>query len=169
MAITLHHEGPRNRLNTLLGGLTRLPRACQLPLFNFLFGRYSRFYRTAGIKAASIAPHHVTLTLADRGKLRNHVRGIHAVAVALPAEYAAGLVVAQHLPPHVVVVLRQFQMDLRKPVRGAVRATATLSAEQAQSLRHLGKGDIEVAVRIEDQSGQVPVTGSMRMAWLPRK
>lgn len=169
MTITLLENGPRNQINTVLGALRRAPRVLQLPLFNFFFGRFSRFYRTVGVKAQQISPYSVTLALANRGPVRNHIKGIHAVAVALPAEYAAGLVVAQHLPPNVLVVLKSLDLELHKAIRGAVRATATLSAEQGNSLREQRKGEIAVSVKIEDETNQVPASGCMRIAWIPRK
>ncbi|VWC73761.1 hypothetical protein BLA17378_03448 [Burkholderia aenigmatica] len=169
MAIVFLENGPPNRINSLLGSLKRLPYALQLPLFNFIFGRFSRFYRTVGVKAENLGPYRVTLALANHPRVRNHIRGIHAVAIALPAEYAAGLVVAQHLSATSVVVLKRLRLDLLRPVRGAVRATATLTFEQSRSLREQAKGEVEVFVRIEDETGAAPVSGSMLIAWIPRK
>ncbi|MEC5406478.1 DUF4442 domain-containing protein [Paraburkholderia sp. MPAMCS5] len=169
MAITLLENGPPNRINSLLARLSGLPRAFQLPLFNFVFGRFSRFYRTVGVKAVCISPYCVTLMLGNHAHVRNHIRGIHAVAMTLPAEYAAGIVVAQHLSSNAVVVLRRLQMDLHKPIRGVVRATATLSPEHGRFLREQAEGKIEVPVLIEDESGQTPVSGVMHMAWFARK
>jgi acyl-coenzyme A thioesterase PaaI-like protein len=169
MAITLLENAPRNQINSVLRRLVRLPQALRLPLFDFLFGRVTRFYRTAKVKAERIGPHRVTLRLANRSYLRNHVGGIHAVAMTLPAEYAAGIVLAQHLPPEAVVVLRRIHMDLHKPIRGAIRACATLSAEQSRSLGAVSRGEMDVPVQIEDETGQIPASGVMCMAWFPRK
>ncbi|RZF25418.1 DUF4442 domain-containing protein [Paraburkholderia sp. UYCP14C] len=169
MTITVLKNGPQNQINAVLATLSRLPRALQLPLFNFVFGRFSRFYRTVGVKAASIDPYSVTLTLANRARVRNHIRGIHAVAMTLPAEYAAGLVVAQHLPSNAVVLLRRLQMELHKPIRGSVRAIATLNPEHGETLRTEAEGKIEVLVQIEDETGQAPVSGVMQIAWISRK
>ena len=169
MSITLLPDAPPNRLNAALATLSRLPRSWRLPLFDFLFSRTSRFYRTVGVRADRIGPCSVTLTLADRRRVRNHVRSIHAVALTLPAEYAAGLLVAQHLPASAVVVLQSLHMDLRRPVRGAIRATASLNEAQGSALRDQPKGQLDVPVTIEDETGAWPVSGVMRMAWLPRK
>ncbi|MBN3789174.1 DUF4442 domain-containing protein [Burkholderia sp. Ac-20353] len=168
MAITLLENAPRNRINAVLAALNRMPRALRLPLFNFVFGRFSRFYRTVGVKAEKIGPYSVTLTLANRARVRNHIRGVHAVAMTLPAEYAAGLVVAQHLSTNAIVVLRRFEIDLHKPIRGAVSATALLTFEQGESLRGQTEGKIEVPVVIKDEAGQAPVSGIMCMAWISR-
>lgn len=169
MTIALSENAPPNQINSVLALLIRLPKVLRLPLFDFLFGRVTRFYRTAKVKAERIGPHCVVLRLANRLHLRNHVGGIHAVAMTLPAEYAAGLVLAQHLPAESVVVLRRFHMDVFKPIRGAVRAAATLSAEQANALRSAAKGEIDIQVQIEDETGRVPASGVMCMAWFPRK
>ncbi|MEX3985514.1 DUF4442 domain-containing protein [Paraburkholderia sp. EG287A] len=142
MAITPLENAPRNRINAVFAALNRMPRALQVLLFNFIFGRFSCFYRTIGVKAETIGPYSVTLTLANRPRVRNHILGVHAVAMTLPAEYAAGLVVAQHLSSNAIVVLRRLEMDLHKPIRGAVSATALLTLEQGESLREQTEGKI---------------------------
>lgn len=159
---------PQNQINRTLATLARFPRRLQLRLFDLVFGRVSSFYRHVGVRAVEIGPHRVTLALANRRRTRNHLRGIHAIAIALPAEYASGLVVAQHLSPDAVVVVKQIQFDLHKAVHGAIRATAVLSPRQGEALRERLKGEIGVSVQVVDESGQSPITGVMQMAWFPR-
>jgi hypothetical protein len=76
---------------------------------------------------------------------------------------------AQHLPVEAMVVLRRINMDLSKPIRGAIRASATLGPEQSHALHVQVKGEIDVPVQIEDETGHIPASGTMRMAWFPRK
>lgn len=168
MAITLLENAPRNRINSVLTALNRVPRVLRLPLFNFIFGRFSRFYRTVGVKAEKIGPYSVTLTLANHARVRNHIRGVHAIAMTLPAEYAAGLVVAQHLSSRAVVVLKRVEINLHKPIRGAVSATAMLTLEQGTSLREQAEGKIDIPVLIKDETGESPVSGTMCIAWISR-
>lgn len=157
-----------NELNRLLVRLEKLPGWLGIRLFDAIFGRFTPFYRTMRVRSVELMPGRVSLALRNRRRIRNHVRGIHAVAAMLPAEYAAGLVVGQAVPADAVVVVKGVHIDIRKPIRGAVKATAALSAEALNDLRFVPKGSIEVPVTVWDETGETPMTGVVNMAWFPK-
>lgn len=102
-------------------------------------------------------------------RVRNHVGGIHAVAATLAAEYASGLLVGQHVPDDAIVVVKTIHVELRKPNKGNIKATARLTPEEARAICTEPKGSLKVSVTIEDAQGQTPITGYMEMAWLPKR
>lgn len=162
-------EAPANPLNTMLRRLARLPAGLRPLAFNLLFGRFTPFYASLRLRVVDLAPDQVTLGLRNRRRSRNHLRGIHAVAALLPAEYAAGLVVGQAVPPEAVVVVRGLSCEIRKPIRGDITATARLSPDQRAALAEVPQGDLKLRFTITGSDGATPIEGVADMAWFPRK
>lgn len=162
-------EAPANQLNTVLRKLEKLPKGLRAPAFNLFFGRFSPFYAALRVRAVEITPERVTLALRNRRRTRNHLRGIHAVAALLPAEYAAGLVCGQTVPREAVVVVRGLSCEIRKPIKGDITATAWLTEAQRAALGHEPKGDMKLSFSISGADGETPIEGVADMAWFPRK
>ncbi len=164
----LPSHGP-NRFAQLLTRLQGWPDGWRRALVGFGFGLYSPYFRTNRCRITVLSPHRVSVAIVLRRRVRNHVGGVHAVAATLAAEYASGLLVGQHVPDSAIVVVKAIHIELRKPNRGSVCATATLTPEQARAIAHEPKGSLQVPVSIEDGQGQTPITGYMDMAWLPKQ
>ncbi|MBI3380649.1 MAG: DUF4442 domain-containing protein [Aquabacterium sp.] len=162
-------SAPPNRFARLLNRLQALPPAWRLRLVGFGFGLYTPYFRTNRCRILKLEPHRVTVGIKLARRVRNHVGGIHAVAATLAAEYASGLLVGQHVPDSAIVVVKTIHIELRKPNRGHVRATACLTPPETQLMGMEPKGSLTVPITIEDAQGQTPITGYMEMAWLPKK
>lgn len=160
---------PPNRFARLLSKLEALPPSWRLRLVGFGFGLYTPYFRTNRCRILKLEPHRVTVGIKLAKRVRNHVGGIHAVAATLAAEYASGLLVGQHVPDDAIVVVKTIHVELRKPNRGHVRATACLTPPETQLMGMEPKGSLTVPITIEDAKGQTPITGYMEMAWLPKK
>jgi acyl-coenzyme A thioesterase PaaI-like protein len=105
----------------------------------------------------------------NRPKVRNHIGGIHAAAMALLAETATGAVFGMNLPAGRLPLLKSMHIDYLKRAQGALRAEATLSEEQRQAMQTEDKGEAQVAVRVTDESGEAPIECRMVWAWVPKK
>ena len=160
---------PVNAFGRVLARLDRWPDDWRLRLVGLGFGLYTPYFRTNRCRVLAIEPLRVTVGIALRRRVRNHVGGVHAVAATLAGEYASGLLVGQHVPDQAIVVVKAIHVDLRKPYRGDVRATAVLTAEQARAIRDEPKGSLRVPVVVEDAQGLAPIDGYMEMAWFLRK
>jgi hypothetical protein len=77
----------------------------------------------------------------------------HAVAATLAAEYASGLLVGQHVPDSAIVVVKTIHVDLRKSNKGSIRATATITPDNARAIGLEPKGTLQVPITIEDEQG----------------
>lgn len=165
----LPSEPKPNRFARLLARLSGWPPALRHSLVGFGFGLYTPYFRTNHCHIVDLGPHKVAVAIALKRRVRNHVGGVHAVAATLAAEYASGLLVGQHVPDSAIVVVKTIHVELRKPNRGSVRATASLTPAEASAIQTEARGSLKVPISIADAQGQTPITGYMEMAWLPKR
>lgn len=158
-----------NFLTRILNRLAGWPASWRQRLVGLGFGLYSPYFHTNGCRIETLLPHQVSVSIKLRRRVRNHVGGVHAVAATLAAEYACGLLVGQHVPDTAIVVVKTIHVELRKPNKGSVRATATITADEARAIALEAKSSLKVPITIDDAQGQTPITGYMEMAWLPKK
>ncbi len=158
-----------NRLTRILDRLAFLPAAWRLRAFSFLFGRVVPLVGTAGVRIHEVSEERVVLTLKNRRKVRNHVGGVHAAAVALLAETASGLIVGRNLPDTALPLIKSMKLDFVKRNRGAFRAVATLTRADIERLRGEAKGDLLVPVTLTDAQQLESVRCEMLWAWVPAK
>ena len=59
-------------------------------------------------------------------------------------------------------------VDFKRPSKGAMTATATLTPEQQQLMQTTAKGETLVSVTVMDESGEAPVQCEMLWAWLDK-
>ena len=161
-------ERPHNHLNSVMGQLSRLPKAWRLRGFDIAFGTFTRAYRHLGIRTVVLTPTQVEMTLKNRRRLRNHLGGIHGVICQVPAEYAAGVLVGHWVPEGTVIVVRTITASLHKPIRGDIRARAILPESSLIPLMTQKKGELVIPVEIADETGGVPMTVQVTMAWFEK-
>lgn len=66
--------------------------------------------------------------------MQNHIKGVHAAAMALLAETATGFLTGLHIPDNRILLIKSLHVDYLKVVEGGLTATATLSTEQQNIL-----------------------------------
>ncbi|WP_299929175.1 DUF4442 domain-containing protein [uncultured Pelagimonas sp.] len=161
-------ELPKNQLNGVLARIAFLPEPLRLRAFDVIFGRLIRAFATVGIRTSVLDPTRVEMTLKNRRKFRNHVGGIHGVVCQMPGEFAAGILLAHWVPKGAVVVVRSMSAELHKPIRGDIRAVATLPEEQLRPAMEQEKGEVTVSIELTDSSGEHPIATDITMAWFPK-
>jgi uncharacterized protein (TIGR00369 family) len=144
-----------------LARIDRLPRTLQ----NLALGRAVPLIGTAGLVIEEFSATHAVVKLPNRRRVRNHLGGVHAAALALCAETATGLVLAINLPEGRVPLLLSMSIDYHRRIRGGVTAVATLDSAERDSLRIFAGGDLIVPVDVRDESGESPATCRFRWAW----
>jgi acyl-coenzyme A thioesterase PaaI-like protein len=127
------------------------------------------FVGTAGLGVEVLRPTRVVATLTPGRATQNHIGGTHAGAMALLAETATGLIVAQNVPEESVPVLRSLDVAFQRRAEGALRATARLSVVKVERIRARPIGKVEASVAVADASGEAPIEATLRWAWLPRR
>ncbi|WP_437900638.1 hotdog fold domain-containing protein [Sorangium sp. So ce124] len=151
-----------------LAPLQALPSFLRTRAQSVLFQRMVPFTGTAGVQFDEVSSDRVALRLANGGRVRNHIGGVHAAAAGLLAETATGFVVAVNLPEDKLPLLRSMKIDYTRRARGGLRAVATLTPEQRQSFLHQPKGDVTVAVTVTDESGASPMECEFVWAWVTK-
>jgi len=158
-----------NRMTQMVERLNRFSPALRYFLLSKSFGRVVPFFGTAGIRIEELSHSQVVMTLQNRRKVQNHIRTVHAAAMALLAESATGILMGMNVPDDKYMVIKSLHVDFQKKASGAMKAVATLTPEQVRSAQNDAEGEILVPVSVSDASGNEPVACQMLWAWKPKR
>lgn len=158
----------RNRLSKLVHSTARFPQGIRTALWSKGFGRIVPMVGTAKIRYLEVSASQVTVSLANHKAMQNHIGQLHACAMALLAETATGFVSAMNVPDSAIVLIKSMNADFKRPSKGAMTATATLSAEQQKLMQSTEKGETWVNVTLQDESGAAPIECQMLWAWVAK-
>jgi uncharacterized protein (TIGR00369 family) len=158
-----------NRLARVVAKLSALPGALRGPAITLAFGSQVRFVLTGGVRFESLEEGRAVLAIRNRRKVQNHIGGVHAAAMALLAETATGAVFGMTIPDTHVPLLKSMHINYVRRAKGALRAEATLNAEQRNHILNEEKGDLTVPVRVTDEAGEEPIQCQFVWAWVPKK
>jgi acyl-coenzyme A thioesterase PaaI-like protein len=157
-----------NQLARTVARFDRLPAALRPAALSLVLGRVVPFTGTARLRFELLRPEQVVVSIENRRRVRNHIGGLHAAAMALLAETATGFCVGLNVPDDKLPLIKSLQVEYLKRAQGDMRAVATLRPEQVEAIRTLEKGEVTVAVTITDASGAEPIRAEMVWAWVPR-
>jgi acyl-coenzyme A thioesterase PaaI-like protein len=136
-------------------------------LFSRLVGRMAPYTGTIKALVLELSPGRAVVVLRDRRAVRNHLRSIHAIALANLGELASGLAASSAMPPGVRGIPTAIAVDYLHKARGALTATgtATLPAVtepttvEVQADIRDAAGVTVAAVRVRWKLDRVPVAG----------
>ncbi len=158
-----------NTFSRFVNNIYKAPKFLQPLLLTLLFCTKVKYAKTTGIKIKKVSHQNVEITLANKKKVQNHIGGIHAVAAALLAESATGIVFGMNVPDACIPLLKSMTLRYQRRMQGALTAKASLSEEQITQITNTEKGDMLVRVLITDESGQSPIECEMEWAWVSKK
>jgi len=119
-------------------------------LFSRLLGKYVPYTGTLGAVIEVLEPGHCVVMLKERRKLRNHLRSVHAMALANLGEMATGLALMNGLPDKMRGILTRFDIEYLKKARGLLRAECRCEIPSSNQDREL-----DVSCEIRDTAGDV--------------
>jgi len=157
-----------NRLARTLQRIEALPALLRRPARNLALRRAVPFTGTAGLDFVALTPAHTEIAVRNRRPVQNHIRGVHAAAMALLAETATGMVVGMNVRDDCLPLCKSMHVDFKKRATGAMRAEASLSEQQRASMRAEPKGEVTVTVVVTDEAGVNPVECEFVWAWIPK-
>lgn len=158
-----------NNLNRVVSKFGVLPASVRVGLISRVFGRVVPYVGTSGITYEELTPQRVVVSIRNKRPVQNHIKGVHAAAMALLAETATGFVVGMNLPDDKLPLIKSLKVDYLKRTQGDMRAVASLTAEQVEMIRTTPKGEVLVPVVVTDASGEEPIKCEMLWAWVPKK
>ena len=158
-----------NRLHRYVKKINRLPASIRPFLLTKLFCSQVKYAGTSKIKLLSVTPEKSMLTVENKKKVQNHIGGVHAIAAALLAESATGIVFGMNVPDSRLPLLKSMTIDYQRRMQGDLLATATLSSEQIALIESDERGEMMVDVVITDESGEEPIVCKMLWAWVSKK
>lgn len=157
-----------NRFSRAIAVIKRLPNATHSFLMTKLFCSQVKFANTSRVTIVDIKPQEVKLVLKNRKKVQNHIGGVHAIAAALLAESATGIVFGLNLSDKHLPLLKSMTVHYQRRMQGSLTAIAKISDEQIEQLSQ-EKGSMDIVVAITDESGQEPIECIMTWAWVEKR
>lgn len=154
---------PAARLQTAWRRLSRIPGGRRI--FDGILGWMVPYSGSIRPHVLDLQPGRATVTIRDRRRLRNHLRSVHAIALANLAELASGLAMTLALPPGTRGIPIRIEIDYLKKARGTITARGTAAPPDRVT------GEMEAAARAEltDAAGDVTATATVTWKLAPRE
>jgi acyl-coenzyme A thioesterase PaaI-like protein len=119
-------------------------------LFSRLLGKYVPYTGTLGAVIEVLEPGHCVVNLRERRKLRNHLRSVHAMALANLGEMTTGLALMNGLPDKTRGILTRFEIEYLKKARGLLTGECRCEIPSSNQ-----DHELDVVCEISDTAGDV--------------
>jgi acyl-coenzyme A thioesterase PaaI-like protein len=156
------HESPGARMRSLWDRLSPLPGGRWL--FSRLLGWMVPYTASIGATVMVFEPGHARVRLRDRRRVRNHLRSVHAIALANVGELSTGLALIGALGPELRGILTGLDVTYLKKARGELVAEARCSIPEV-----LESTDYVVEAEIRDAAGHVVAITKARWRLSPTR
>jgi len=128
--------------------------------FNFMLGRIVPYSGSIKAEVLSLCEGQVTIAMKDRRAVRNHLKSIHAIALANLGELASGLAMFSIVPNATRAIVVDLEIKYLKKARG--RLIATGKANPPKIIDSPTKSIVEAVIK--DARGDVVAT--IKVNWL---
>lgn len=129
-------------------------------LFNFLLARIVPYSGNIKAEVMSLGDGNVTVAMKDRRAVRNHLKSIHAIALANLGELVSGLAMFSKIPNATRAIVVDLEIKYLKKARG--RLIATGKARPPEIIDSPTTSIVEA--EIKDAAGDVVAT--IKVHWL---
>lgn len=155
-------EAPGTLIRTAWDGLSPLPGGRRL--FSRVVGRAAPYTGTMGAEVVELSRGRSKVVLRDRRAVRNHLRSVHAIALANLAELTGNVALAYSLPDDARFIVAGLSIEYLKKARGKITGTCELEPITSSDRRQY-----EVVVEMRDESGEMVARSHLDTLVGPRK
>lgn len=127
-------------------------------LFSRMVGRAAPYSGSMRAQVLELEPGHAVVQLKDRRAVRNHLRSIHAIALANLGELSSGLAAAAAMPQGVRGIPTAIAIEYLHKARGTLTATGTAALPEVTE-----PVTADVHADIRDATGTTVTT--VRVTW----
>jgi acyl-coenzyme A thioesterase PaaI-like protein len=128
-------------------------------LFSKAVGRVAPYSGTIGARVESLEPGRAVLTLRDRKRVRNHLRSVHAIALANLGELSSGLAAVAAMPKGVRGIPVRITIDYHHKARGILTAIGVADFPPID-----GPTRVQIRSEIRDEQGHDVATVNVEWA-----
>lgn len=121
-------------------------------LFSWAFWAFIPYTGSIRPEIVELRKGYARIRMRDRRFYRNHLRSLHAIALANLAECASGLSLVPGLPPQSQAILIRLEVEYLKKGRGTIEAVAKCSPPT-----DISQKDFEVLSEVKNKKGELLV------------
>ena len=158
-----------NQLKRVVESSKWLPANVRATVVSKILGKVVPYVGTSGLLYEEITSERVIVSIRNQHKVQNHIKNVHAAAMALLAETATGFIVGMNLPDDKLPLIKTLKVSYYKRTQGDMRAVATLTPEDIARIEREPKGEVLVPVIVTDESGGEPIKCEMLWAWVSKR
>ncbi len=158
-----------NQVQKLVNATQWLPANIRAKAISKIFGNVVPLVGTAKLRFDEISHERVVVSIRNRRKVQNHIKNVHAAAMALLAETATGFCVGINLPDDKLPLIKSLKVEYLKRSQGDMVAVAHLKPEDIARIQSEPKGEVLVPVIVTDETGNEPIRCEMLWAWVPKQ
>ena len=133
-------------------------------IFSKLLGRMVPYTGSIKPRVIELTETGARIEMRDRRAVRNHLRSIHAIALANLAELSTGLPLAYAVQPRGRTILVSLTVEYLKKARGTLTGSSNFVAPKADR-----DEDIEIPVEVRDEAGEIVARARARWRVGPAK
>ena len=149
---------------------TSFPSFLRSKAFTWGFNSLIPYSGTTGLVVEQLDATRAVVHCRNRRRVQNHIKGVHATAMATLAESATGMLFGQYVPDNThLPLLKSMNIQYKRMAKGNLTATATLTDEQIRLISTTDRGSTVVDVVVKDESGNEPIECALEWAWTVRK
>jgi acyl-coenzyme A thioesterase PaaI-like protein len=128
-------------------------------LFSLVIGIVIPYTGSMRARVEQLQPGHAIVRLRDRRRVRNHLRSIHAIALANLAEFTTGLATLSGMPDTARAILVGLEIEYSKKARGDIIGECITSIPVTDD-----RQEYKIEVILRDSTGDTVATAWAR--WL---
>lgn len=161
-ALIIDVDRPGNPIRAMWDRLAPLPGGKHL--FSRLVGQAAPYTGSIGARVIDLGEGHARIVLRDRRAVRNHLRCVHAIALANLAELTGNLAMAYSLPDDARFIVAGLSMTYLKKARGTITGETRCPVPTSNA-----KETYEVVVTLRDERGEEVARATLQTLVGPKK